>query len=606
MEMVNHTEESLASLRSEVEASGGSPEHRDGALLELHYGSLLQISKTLGMVMEQSTPSAEKQHNGEVSPPIPGMEQLERGLVRASASLMNVEHPVDFRIAYCEVISSVRCGCERVLVAVFALLTWHSCCQVTLAVPRFASLDTDATKALTSLVFDLFSDIAELPPVASPSPYSFPSMWRVAGALRVLLESSSASRRVVEAKRGLEFCLTSMKALFVVIRAEGGFGSARKTPTAADSRVLELSDRASVHMNVLGSLVSADAETQQLARTQRLPDVLLSNWNVIRAAHIRGSPLLSSAVRLLGNYTHRNDGTKASLAQQSLAPSASTAGDDRSLMSLLCDLAMPRQSGPSTRAQQTVSEADRRDAPIRIAACDVLSAAVLNSECRKWMVKFGAVAKLVDTVEERLKLAAQTQKTPKRVHAEQLGRLLGVLSSLASAEDGAAAIFASSSDDLALILRDILQSPERHTQTFGSLLLRNLALAEVAKTHAVVWEELLPFIVEACARHLREPPPSPSPSTSPSPVELLGEAVWSLVFDNQRLRASVLSRPALLRGLEEVVAAVSGKSWVDGWRSRREMLVVLTLSFDTRDAARESGARTAPRQGLSTEGGRHV
>lgn len=112
MELIKHTEESLVSLNNSEKEEDASSEQRDGSLLELHYGSLLQIGKMLNMLLEESTHSGQELRGGETtaatSPPTSGMEKLESSLVRATAKLMSVQHPIDFRIAFAGVVASVR------------------------------------------------------------------------------------------------------------------------------------------------------------------------------------------------------------------------------------------------------------------------------------------------------------------------------------------------------------------------------------------------------------------------------------------------------------------------------------------------------------------
>lgn len=519
MDLINRLNDSLTVSQQRLPLANKTYFGVNSDLAGLHYDALLEAGKTLGLLLEKFDMIKSSEE---------AMGDIERQLGNALAELMDVKHPTTFRLGFTGVITGTI-----------------------VSYPQLASLAIDAAKTLTSSVFDIFAEISDSSLSDAELSASSISLWRVANTLQALLEANVASRRVVEAKRGLELCLTAIKTLFVTLRAEGGFGSTKRH-ASAHNRPMVICSRISAHMNVLSALAGGDAEMQGLAKGQYLPSVLVSNWSVMKAAHIRGSPVFLSALTLLESYSYGNDETKASLAfiQPLANSSTSTGGEEKCILLLLCDLVLHRNPA-NLRSQPRSTEADLRGAPLRLAACDILSGAVLNSECCKTMIKFGAVGKIVAEVQERLKLAAQTRRAAEnRAESELLGRMLRVLAALASGEEGANSIYTSSTNGLTIILQDVLQSSDLKTQAFGYLLVRNLALVDVSKVHSVVWEDLLPFIVEACVRNSQEAiPPIQHPA-----IEFLADALWSLVFDNQKLKATLLGRPVLLRSLDSAAS----------------------------------------------------
>ncbi|RLN71237.1 hypothetical protein BBJ28_00007026 [Nothophytophthora sp. Chile5] len=270
----------------------------------------------------------------------------------------------------------------------------------------------------------------------------------------------------------------------------------------------------------------------------------------MRTAHVRGSQLLLTALRLLANYSYGNDRAKTSLATSS--PSASGGDKPPTLLSLLLALASNR--GEVTPAQPrfagssgAVSSAS--DVEASNTACQVLTSVLLNVDCVLAAVKAGWITKLVDVAQERLKQATQTSKTD-RLEAENLAHLLSVLGSIACSEEGARVLYSSCATVLPSMLEDAMQSSEVAVRRNGCWFLRNLALSKATRSHFAVWEALLDVMVATCVRENESAPLDDSTT-----LRSLTAALWSLVYDNQKARALLLAKPAALRNLQHVLAS---------------------------------------------------
>ncbi|ETI32329.1 hypothetical protein, variant 1 [Phytophthora nicotianae P1569] len=472
------------------------------------------------------------------------------------AKLLAPQQPVDFRVSFSRIVPAMS-----------------------LLIPgSLKSPDVSVTSALCSVVFDLYQEVAEFRPLDASTATSdlqgrvFPlaSVRRVSCALQVLLETSPHLQPLVQVKRGVPFAMASIKESFTAIRIAGGFGGKRARSSNSSSNthdiyVLDLCGRIQTHMEVVSSIIGNDKESQQVAKDEGLLSVVLSNWNVMKTAHVRGSQLMLRALQLLANYIYGNDS-----ARSSMLISLSGRGDNaQTLLSLLFDLASTRGDVTSTHNRGT-NCATEADMALSNAACQVLKAALINPECVQGSVKSGSISRLVDALQDRLKQARQTSKT-NHTENENVAHMLSVLSSIASTEEGARVLYTSLSTVLSLVLDDVMHLTNKGIQRYGCLFLRNLSLSQATKNNFAVWEELLDELVAFCVRV------SDSTQEDVISLECMSVALWSLVYDNQKARALLLSKPTTLRGLKQVLDSqnsVEGSSTDIAENLRRVLMLV--------------------------------
>ncbi|KAL3666097.1 hypothetical protein V7S43_008888 [Phytophthora oleae] len=435
------------------------------------------------------------------------------------ASLLEPQHPIGFRVSFSRVVPAVS-----------------------LLIP--GSLQTSKASVLCSAVFDLYQEVAEFRPLEAnrtPEGRVFPlaSIQRVSSALRVLVEANPSLQQLVQIKRAVPFAMASIKESFAAIRVAGGFGGKRTRSAAPDSFVLDLCGRIQTHMEVVSSIIGNDNDSQRLAKDEGLLNLMLSNWNIMKAAHVRGSQLMLRALHLLTNYCYGNDQARSSML---IYPPSGSGGDNQTLLSLVFDLASNRgEVAASHRAPSAVSSS--ADMTLSNAACQVLKSVLLNSECVLASVKTGSISRLIDSLQDRLKQVRQTSKTNLQEN-ENLANMLSVLSGVASSEEGACVLY-SWATVLVLVLGDVLCLPDETIRRSGCLFLRNLALSQATKNHFALWEQLLDEMVALCVRV----------TENTITLGYLSAALWSLVYDNQKARALLLSRPTALRSLQQVLRA---------------------------------------------------
>ncbi|KAH7492506.1 Rotatin [Phytophthora ramorum] len=465
--------------------------------------------------------------------------------VNVVAKLLAFHHPIAFRVSFSRVVPAVS-----------------------LLIPgSLTSSDASVTSALGSAVFNLYQEVTESRPSDASVTTTgleiqgrvFPltSIRRVSCALQVLLETSSTLRQLIHMKRGLPFAMTSIKESFSAIRLAGGFGGKRgrssNSANTQDAYVLDLCGRIQTHMEVVSTIVGGDMESQRLAKDEGLLGVILSNWSVMKMAHVRGSQLLLQALHLLANYIYGNDIARGSLLV-SLPPGSGKASGDgvQTLLSLLFVLASTRgDMSPSYRPVvngAATSSFSAADFALSNAACHVLKAALLNTECVLSAVKTGAISKLIDSLQDRLKQTRQTSKTS-HFEYENLAHMLSVLGSIACSEEGGRILYTSWATVLSLAFDDAMHSSDDAVRRSGCLTLRNLALSQATKNNFAMWEELLDDVVATCVRV------SGTDRGDLVALGYLSAALWSLVYDNQKARALLLSRPAALRSLQQVLAS---------------------------------------------------
>ncbi|KAG2780093.1 hypothetical protein PC129_g1774 [Phytophthora cactorum] len=498
-----------------------------------HYQVLDLSAGTLSILLVQ----AFDQHNDYDSeqfgaPTTPGFGA---DFVDTVAKLLAPEHPIDFRVSF-----------SRIVPAMSLLMPGS-----------LMSSDASVVNALCSVVFDLYQEVAEFRPLDASTTTSdlqgrvFPlaSIRRVSCALQVLLDTSPSIQPLVHVKRGVPFALASIKESFTAIRIAGGFGgkrarSSNPSTSTQDTYVLDLCGRIQTHMEVVSSMIGGDKESQQLAKNEGLLNVIMSNWNVMKTAHVRGSQLMLRALHLLANYIYGNDSARSSMLISPAPGSGRASGGDyaQTLLSLLFNLASTRGDVTSPHSRVT-NDSTEADIALSNAACQVLKAALLHPECVQASVKSGSISRLVDSLQDRLKQARQTNKT-NHLENSNLAQMLGVLSSIASTEEGARVLYSSLATVLCLVFDDVMHLSDKGIRRSGCLFLRNLSLSQATKNNFAVWEELLDEMVTFCVR------------ASEGDVISLGHmsvALWSLVYDNQKARALLLSKPTTLQSLKEVL-----------------------------------------------------
>ncbi|KAI9998723.1 hypothetical protein PInf_003313 [Phytophthora infestans] len=483
-----------------------------------HYEVLDLCAGTLSILLMQAC-DQQSEYNAEQfgAPKTPGFGA---DFVDTVAKLLAPEHPIDFRVSFIRIVPAMS-----------------------LLIPgSLKSSDASVITALCSVVFDLYQEVAEFRPLNASTATSnlqgrvFPlaSVRRVSCSLQVLLETSPSLQPLVRVKRGVPFAMASIKESFTAIRIAGGFGgkrvrSSNPSSKTQDTYVLDLCGRIQTHMEVVSSIIGGDKESQQLTKDEGLLNAVLSNWNLMKRLIARTSMLISLPGR--GDNAH-------------------------TLLSLLFDLASTR--GDVTSSQNRVSN-DSTDADMALsnAACQVLKAALLHPECVQGCVKTGSMSKLVTSLQDRLQQARQTSKTDRREN-ENLAHMLGVLSNIASTEEGARVLYTSLATVLSLVFDDVTHLPSKTIRRSGCLFLRNLCLSQATKNHFAIWEELLDEMVAFCVRV--------SDSTHEDSISLgyVSVALWALVYDNQKARALLLSRPTTLRGLKQVLDAQTSGTPVEG------------------------------------------
>ncbi|KAF1788161.1 Armadillo-type fold [Phytophthora cactorum] len=406
-----------------------------------HYQVLDLSAGTLSILLVQ----AFDQHNEYDSeqfgaPTTPGFGA---DFVDTVAKLLVPEHPIDFRVSFSRIVPAMS-----------------------LLIPgSLMSSDASVVNALCSVVFDLYQEVAEFRPLDASTTTSdlqgrvFPlaSIRRVSCALQVLLDTSPSIKPLVHVKRGVPFALASIKESFTAIRIAGGFGgkrarSSNPSTSTQDTYVLDLCGRIQTHMEVVSSMIGGDKESQQLAKNEGLLNVIMSNWNVMKTAHVRGSQLMLRALHLLANYIYGNDSARSSMLISPAPGSGRASGGDyaQTLLSLLFNLASTRGDVTSPHSRVT-NDSTEADIALSNAACQVLKAALLHPECVQASVKSGSISRLVDSLQDRLKQARQTNKT-NHLENSNLAQMLGVLSSIASTEEGARVLYSSLATVLCLVL----------------------------------------------------------------------------------------------------------------------------------------------------------
>ncbi|KAF4127279.1 hypothetical protein GN958_ATG23533 [Phytophthora infestans] len=506
-----------------------------------HYEVLDLCAGTLSILLMQAC-DQQSEYNAKQfgAPKTPGFGA---DFVDTVAKLLAPEHPIDFRVSFIRIVPAMS-----------------------LLIPgSLKSSDASVITALCSVVFDLYQEVAEFRPLNASTATSnlqgrvFPlaSVRRVSCSLQVLLETSPSLQPLVRVKRGVPFAMASIKESFTAIRIAGGFGgkrvrSSNPSSKTQDTYVLDLCGRIQTHMEVVSSIIGGDKESQQLTKDEGLLNAVLSNWSLMKTAHVRGSLLMLRALHLLVNYIYGNDS-----ARTSMLISLPGRGDNaHTLLSLLFDLASTR--GEVTSSQNRVSN-DSTDADMALsnAACQVLKAALLHFECVQGCVKTGSMSKLVTSLQDRLQQARQTSKTDHREN-ENLAHMLSVLSSIASTEEGARVLYTSLATVLSLVIDDVTHLPSKTIRRSGCLFLRNLCLSQATKNHFAIWEELLDEMVAFCVRV------SDSAHEDSISLGYVSVALWALVYDNQKARALLLSRPTTLRGLKQALDAQTSGTPVEG------------------------------------------
>ncbi|KAG7383595.1 hypothetical protein PHYPSEUDO_003521 [Phytophthora pseudosyringae] len=507
------------------------------ALKRRHYEVLDLCAGTLSILLVQAS-DQHSEYDSELAE-APTVSSFGADFVRVVAKLLEPQHPIRFRVSF-----------SRAVAALSVLIP--GCLK---------SSDASFVSRLCSAVIDLYQEIAEFRPLDASTTTSdlqgrvFPltSIRRVSCALQVLLEANPSLQQLVRIKRAVPFAMGFIRESFTAVRIAGGFGGRRARSTnAQDTYVLDLCGRIQTHMEVVSSIVGSDRESQRLAKDEGLLNVMLSNWSVIMTAHVRGSQLMLCAIQLLANYTYGNDSSRSSLLVSPPPGSGKIAGGDnaQTLLSLVFALASTRgeMAASHRRVASGAITSTAADMALSNAACQVLKTAVLNTECVSASVKTGSISRLVDSLQDRLKQVRQTTKT-NHLENENLANMLSVLSSIASMEEGARVLYTSWATVLTLVLDDVMHLPDEGIRHSGCLFLRNLAFSQATKNHFALWDELLGEVVALCVRV--------SGTTQDDSITLgyLSAALWSLVYDNQKARALLLSKPAALRSLQQVLGS---------------------------------------------------
>lgn len=280
----------------------------------------------------------------------------------------------------------------------------------------------------------------------------------------------------------------------------------------------------------------------------------------MKMASYRGSNVLLSALRFLNNFVHQNDTTKASLIvaiPSGFTRATAAEGARETSTTLFRQLAQLTMGTASNSAVRTTGD-NKTSAALSMTASIVLKSLVLNAECLQWAIKSGYVAKLLADVQRRLRSFSQTSKRD-QIEIQTLCNLLGILTSAASLDEGRQVIYSSSETSLGYIFEDILTITSSEATSaeevlkLGCLFIRNLSLSRVSKSYFAVWEG----VMELLLRRLLDTASSSTNSTTTTTTiaGYLSCALWSIVFDNQKARTILVSRPPVLRKLEEMAAA---------------------------------------------------
>ncbi|CAH0480426.1 unnamed protein product [Peronospora belbahrii] len=520
------------------------------ATKQKHYKVLDLCAGTLSSLFVQAFDQCEKYKSKQLRPPTTP-PSFETELVGVVVKLLGSHHPIDFRVSFSRIVPTISFLIPGLL----------------------ESSDPLLANALASVVLDLYREVAgprhldaNTTVAASQELQSriFPLAFirRVSSALQVLLESSLGLQQHIQVRRALPFAMASTKELFSAIQIAGGFsgkrdGSSNGSLNTSDAYVLDLCRRIQAHIEVMSAIVGGDKESQQLAKAEGLVSVLLSNWSVMKVSHVCGSQLMLRALRLLANYTYGNDNTRRSLLISLLPASAKISKNEnaRTLLSLVFDLASSRGKMTSSHCQvaRGATTASTANIAVSNAACQVVKAVLLNTECVLASVKTGSIYKLIHSLQDRLKRNRQTSKT-NHLEAGNLAHMLGVLSSVASNEEGARVLYTSWANMLSLLFDDVMHLSDEAIQRSGCLFLRNLSFSQLAKNYFAMWEKLLDDMIALCVRV------TSAPQGDLTIVAYLSAALWSLVYDNQKARALLLSRHASLQHLQQVLGSQNAAS----------------------------------------------
>lgn len=326
----------------------------------------------------------------------------------------------------------------------------------------------------------------------------------------------------------------------------------------------------------------------------------------MRLASRRGSTVLLSALRFLTNVVFQNDAAKAAFVagNASLALGATSATVDDALdrpsvlFALLDRLVIDREREPTaaTATRTARGAAARTHAALVSSANAVLKALVVHSECLLYAIKSGFVTRLLTDVQRRLRRVSQASKSDP-VELSTLCDLLGVLAGVASLDDGRQAVYANTETSLGFIVDDILQSSDAHAEVLrhGSLFVRNLSLSRLSRSYSAVWEAALDLVLKRLLQalvlaHERERNNSGSEQerrhdssdsgascADADVAQYLSCALWSIVFEHQKARTLLLSRPSVVRQLEQALMVLQSAVARPGTRERQESDVVLCV-----------------------------
>ncbi|POM68124.1 Hypothetical protein PHPALM_15756, partial [Phytophthora palmivora] len=427
------------------------------------------------------------------------------------ATLLQPQHPIDFRVSFSRFVTTAS-----------------------LLIPgSLKSLDSSVIKTLGSAVLELYQEVAEFRSLDVSTTTSdlqgrvFPltSIRRVSCAVQVLLEASPVLQPFVLIKRVVPFAIASINDSFTAIRIAGGFGGKRPKSFVQGTHLFDLCGRIQTHMEVVSSIIGGDKEIQRLAKSSQSDSVKLERDEDGSCAWVAIDVTFTSALGELLLWKRQCQKFFANfIAWETLQ---STRGEVSSQHRI-------------TGGVNTLSAADMALSNV---ACQVLKTALLNTECVSASMKTGSISRLIDSLQNRLKQARQTSKTYP-LENENLALILSVISNIVCSEEGARLLYTNWATALSLVLDDVMHLPDVVIRRNGCLLMRNLALSEVTKNHFALWEEMLDEMVALCLRVVED---------DLITLKYISAALWSLVYDNQKARALLLSRLAVLRKLQQVV-----------------------------------------------------
>lgn len=284
----------------------------------------------------------------------------------------------------------------------------------------------------------------------------------------------------------------------------------------------------------------------------------------MKMASYRGSSVLLSALRFLNNFVHQNDTTKASLivatASGSLRATA-VEGAREATTTLFTHLSQLAIVTTTASAVRTTGDS-KLSSVLSTTASIILKSLVLNAECLQWAIKSGFVTKLLAEVQRRLRSFSQTSKSDQN-ELQTLCTLLGILAGVASSDEGRQAVYSSSETSLGYIFEDILTATSSTSSEaaatnaevlkIGCLFIRNLSLSRLSKSYFAVWDGVMDLLFKRLV--ILEPSPSEQATTAADSAiaSYLSCALWSIVYDNQKARTILVSRPSVLRKLEQVL-----------------------------------------------------